>query len=37
MTRHTRLVNGLKVKDAIIAIPEDMIAIGFAYFLVSVE
>jgi hypothetical protein len=27
-------VNGLKVKDAIVAIPEDMIAIGFEYFLV---
>jgi uncharacterized membrane protein len=31
----TRLVNGLKVKDAFIAIPEDLVAIGLAYFLVS--
>jgi uncharacterized membrane protein len=30
-----RLVSGLKVKDAMIAIPEDLVAIGFAYFLVS--
>jgi uncharacterized membrane protein len=30
-----RLVNGLKVKDVLIAIPEDMVAIGLAYFLVS--
>ncbi len=29
------LVSGLKVKDIVIAIPEDLIAIGFAYFLVS--
>jgi len=31
----TRLVSGLKVKDAIIAIPEDLVAIGLAYSLVS--
>lgn len=31
----SRLVNGLKVKDAIIAIPEDLVAIGLAYLLVS--
>jgi uncharacterized membrane protein len=31
----TRLVNGLKVKDAFIAMPEDLVAIGLAYFLVS--
>jgi uncharacterized membrane protein len=30
-----RLVDRLKVKDIIIAIPEDLVAIGFAYFLVS--
>lgn len=30
-----RLVSGLKVKDAMIAIPEDLVAIGCAYFLVS--
>ncbi len=29
------LVNGLKVKDVVIAIPEDLVAIGLAYFLVS--
>jgi uncharacterized membrane protein len=29
------LVNGLKVKDILIAIPEDLIAIGLAYFVVS--
>jgi uncharacterized membrane protein len=28
------LVNGLKVKDILIAIPEDLIAIGLAYFVV---
>jgi uncharacterized membrane protein len=32
---HTRLVNGLKVKDVFIAIPEDLVAIGMAYFIVS--
>jgi uncharacterized membrane protein len=31
----TRLVKELKVKDAAIAIPEDIIAIGVAYLLVS--
>ncbi len=31
----TRLVNGLKVKDIFIAIPEDLVAIGLGYFLVS--
>ncbi|HEY7462019.1 MAG TPA: DUF4126 family protein [Gemmatimonadota bacterium] len=30
-----RLVSGLKVKDALIAIPEDLVAIGLAFFLVS--
>ncbi len=30
-----RLVNGLKVKDAVIAIPEDLVAIALAYFIVS--
>jgi uncharacterized membrane protein len=30
----TRLVRGLAVKDAMIAIPEDLIAIGLAYLLV---
>ena len=30
-----RLVNGLKVKDIMIAIPEDLVAIGLAYLLVS--
>jgi uncharacterized membrane protein len=30
-----RLVSGLKVKDLVIAIPEDLLAIGLAYFLVS--
>ena len=29
------LVNGLKVKDILIAIPEDLVAIGLAYFIVS--
>jgi uncharacterized membrane protein len=29
-----RLVSGLKVKDVVIAIPEDLIAIGLAYLLV---
>jgi uncharacterized membrane protein len=29
------LVSGLKVRDIVIAIPEDLVAIGFAYFLVS--
>ena len=29
------LVNGLKVKDILIAIPEDLIAIGLAYLIVS--
>ena len=29
------LVNSLKVKDILIAIPEDLIAIGLAYFVVS--
>jgi uncharacterized membrane protein len=33
----TRLVSGLKVKDAVIAIPEDLVAIGLAYFLVTVR
>jgi uncharacterized membrane protein len=31
----TRLVNGLRVKDAFIAIPEDLVAIGLAYLFVS--
>ncbi len=31
----TRLVNSLKVKDAFIAIPEDLVAIALAYFFVS--
>jgi uncharacterized membrane protein len=31
----TRLVNGLKVKDTLIAIPEDLVAIGLGYYLVS--
>jgi len=30
-----RLVNGLKVKDIFIAIPEDLVAIGLAYLIVS--
>jgi uncharacterized membrane protein len=30
-----RLVRGLKVKDVFVAIPEDLVAIGLAYFLVS--
>jgi len=29
------LVSGLKVKDVLIAIPEDLVAIGLAYWLVS--
>ena len=29
-----RLVHGLKVKDAVIAIPEDLIALSLAYYLV---
>lgn len=31
----TRLVSGLKVKDIFVAIPEDLVAIGLSYFLVS--
>ena len=31
----TRLVSGLKVKDFFIAIPEDLVAIAFAYWLVT--
>jgi uncharacterized membrane protein len=31
----TRLVRGLKVKDIFIAIPEDLVAIGLGYLLVS--
>jgi uncharacterized membrane protein len=31
----TRLTRGLKVKDIFIAVLEDLVAIGFAYFLVS--
>jgi uncharacterized membrane protein len=31
----TRLVSGLKVKDIFIAIPEDLVAIGLGYLLVS--
>jgi len=31
----TRLTRGLKVNDIFIAILEDLVAIGFAYFLVS--
>ena len=31
----TRLVKGLNVKDIFVAIPEDLVAIGLAYFLVS--
>ena len=30
-----RLVSGLKVKDAFVAIPEDLVAIGLAYLMVS--
>ena len=30
-----RLVSGLKVKDLLIAIPEDLVAIGIAYWIVS--
>lgn len=33
----TRLVQGLKVKDIVIALPEDWLAIGLAYLLVSVR
>jgi uncharacterized membrane protein len=33
----TRLVRALNVKDIFIAIPEDLVAIGLAYFLVSVR
>ena len=33
----TRLVSGPKVKDALVAIPEDLVAIGLAYFLVSMR
>jgi uncharacterized membrane protein len=33
----TRLVSGLKVKDILIAIPEDLVAIGLASFLVSLR
>jgi uncharacterized membrane protein len=32
-----RLVAGLKVKDAFVAIPEDLVAIGLAYLLVSLK
>jgi uncharacterized membrane protein len=32
-----RLVNGLKVKDAFVAIPEDLVAIGLAYLLLSLR
>ncbi len=32
-----RLVSGLKVKDVLIAIPEDLVALGFACFLVSLR
>jgi uncharacterized membrane protein len=31
----TRLVKRLQVRDAFVAIPEDLIAIGLAYLLVS--
>jgi uncharacterized membrane protein len=31
----TRLVNGLRVKDAFVAIPEDLVAIALALFVVS--
>jgi uncharacterized membrane protein len=31
----TRLVNGLRVKDAFVAIPEDLVAIALALFFVS--
>jgi uncharacterized membrane protein len=31
----TRLVKGLAVKDVFIAIPEDLVAMGLAYLLVS--
>ena len=30
-----RLVQGLKVKDIVIAIPEDLVAIALGYFIVS--
>lgn len=33
----TRLGRALKVKDIFIAIPEDLVAIGFAYFLVCIR
>jgi uncharacterized membrane protein len=33
----TRLVSGLKVKDAFVAIPEDLVAIGLAYLFVSLH
>ncbi len=33
----TRLVRSLKVKDIVIALPEDLVAIGLAYLLVSVR
>jgi uncharacterized membrane protein len=33
----TRLVGALKVKDIFVAIPEDLVAIGLAYFLVRVR
>ena len=32
-----RLVQSLRVKDILIALPEDLLAIGLAYFLVSVR
>jgi uncharacterized membrane protein len=32
-----RLANGLQVKDIVIAIPEDLVAIGLAYFLVALQ
>jgi uncharacterized membrane protein len=31
----TRLVRGLKVKDAMIALPEDLVAVMLAYFILS--
>jgi uncharacterized membrane protein len=33
----TRLVKGLKVKDIFVAIPEDLVAIGLGFFLVSLR
>jgi uncharacterized membrane protein len=33
----TRLVRGLNVKDAFVAIPEDVVAIGLGFFLVSLR